>query len=121
MRRRVVVTGMGVIAPNAYGVEEFEKALREGRSGIRFIQEMKDLNFSCQVGGIPQGVDKVLMEYFDEEERNSINDNIGYAAIASMDAWKDAGFTVPKHDSGQVDWATGAIIGSGIGGMDTIG
>ncbi len=121
MRRRVVVTGMGVVAPNAYGIEDFEKALREGRSGIRFIQELKDLNFACQVGGVPQGIGKVLEQYFDEEERMSINDNIGYAAIASMDAWKDAGFTVPNHDSDQVDWATGAIIGSGIGGMDTIG
>lgn len=121
MRRRVVVTGMGVIAPNAYGLDDYEKALREGRSGIRFVQEMKDLNFACHVGGIPQGIDKVLEQYFDEEERMSINDNIGYAAIASMDAWKDAGFTVPGRNSDQVDWATGAIIGSGIGGMDTIG
>ena len=121
MRRRVVVTGMGVVAPNAYGVEEYEKALREGRSGIRFVPELKELNFSCQVGGIPQDFDKILMQYFDEEERMSINDNIGYAAIASMDAWKDAGFTVPDRHSDQVDWATGAIIGSGIGGMDTIG
>ncbi|NLN61209.1 MAG: beta-ketoacyl-[acyl-carrier-protein] synthase family protein [Deltaproteobacteria bacterium] len=120
-RRRVVVTGMGVVAPNAHGVADFEQALREGRSGIRFVQELRDLNFACQVGGVPQGTDVLLNEHFDEEERMSINDNIGYAAIASIDAWKDAGFGVPDPDSDQVDWATGAIIGSGIGGMDTIG
>jgi 3-oxoacyl-(acyl-carrier-protein) synthase len=112
---------MGVIAPNAYGIDEYEQALREGRSGIRFVQEMKDLNFACHVGGIPQGIDKVLDQYFDEEERMSINDNIGYAAITSMDAWQDAGFAIPDRNSDQVYWDTGAIIGSGIGGMDTIG
>ena len=121
MRRRVVVTGMGVVAPNAYGLDDYEQALREGRSGIRFVQEMKDLSFACHVGGIPQDFDKILMRHFDDEERLSINDNIGYAAIASMDAWQDAGFAIPAHDSDSVDWDTGVIIGSGIGGMDTIG
>ena len=39
MRKRVVVTGMGVAAPNAHGLENYEKALREGKSGIRFIPD----------------------------------------------------------------------------------
>ena len=121
MRRRVVVTGMGVVAPNAYGLDDYEQALREGRSGIRFVQEMQDLNFACHVGGIPQDFDKVLARRFDDEERLSINDNIGYAAVASIDAWQDAGFSIPLRDSNEVDWDTGVIIGSGIGGMDTIG
>jgi 3-oxoacyl-(acyl-carrier-protein) synthase len=53
MRRRVVVTGMGVVAPNGHGLDPFANALREGRSGIRHVQELAELSFACQVGGIP--------------------------------------------------------------------
>ncbi|ABC78868.1 beta-ketoacyl-[acyl-carrier-protein] synthase family protein [Syntrophus aciditrophicus] len=120
MKHRVVITGMGVVAPNGHGLQEFEAALREGRSGIRFIQELKDLNFACQVGGVPQGVEAIRERYFLPEQLVSMNENIGYAAISAVDAWKDAGFTVPPFDSDEVDWDSGIIVGSGIGGMDTI-
>ena len=120
MKKRVVITGMGVAAPNAHGLEAFEQALREGRSGIRFIPELKELNFACQVGGIPQDFDHVRKSYFDQEKLLSINDNIGYASVSAVDAWRDAGFDVPEADDDRVDWDTGIIVGSGIGGMDTI-
>ena len=120
MRRRVVITGMGVVAPNAYGLKNFEAALREGRSGIRFISLLQSLNFGCQVGGIPQDFDVIRRKYFDEERLLSINENIGYAAISAMDAWMDASFTLPDSADDRVDWDTGVVIGSGIGGMDTI-
>ncbi|OPY89990.1 MAG: 3-oxoacyl-(acyl-carrier-protein) synthase 2 [Syntrophus sp. PtaU1.Bin208] len=111
---------MGVIAPNGHGLEEYEAALREGRSGIRYIPELKELNFACQVGGIPQGVEALRESYFVPEQLVSMNENIGYAAISAIDAWKDAGLTVPSFDSDEVDWDSGIIVGSGIGGMDTI-
>ncbi|MCG6534393.1 MAG: beta-ketoacyl-[acyl-carrier-protein] synthase family protein [Syntrophales bacterium LBB04] len=120
MRLRVVVTGMGVIAPNGYGLENYERALRAGQSGIKFIPELQSLNFGCQVGGVPQDFDKILRKYFDEERLMSVNDNIGYASVSAIDAWTDAGFTVPDPAGDTVDWDTGAIVGSGIGGMDTI-
>lgn len=120
MRRRVVVTGMGVIAPNAYGLEDYESALREGRSGIRFIPELQSLDFGCRVGGVPQDLDTILRKYFDEEKLMSINDNIGYASISAINAWRDAGFAVPDPADDNVDWDTGIVVGSGIGGMDTI-
>ncbi|MBU2228725.1 MAG: beta-ketoacyl-[acyl-carrier-protein] synthase family protein [Proteobacteria bacterium] len=120
MKRRVVITGMGVVAPNGHGLEAFEQALREGRSGIRHIPELAELNFACQVGGIPQEFDAVRKRYFDHEELQSMNGNIGYASVAAVDAWRDAGFAVPEASDQQVDWETGIIAGSGIGGMDTI-
>ncbi len=52
-KQRVVITGLGVVAPNGVGVSDFTNALKSGRSGIKFYQELKDLNFSCQIGGIP--------------------------------------------------------------------
>lgn len=120
MRPRVVVTGIGVVAPNAIGRQDFELALREGRSGIRNIPELKDLNFGCQVAGIPPGVEALWPEYFPPEELDSINDNIGYAGVAAIDCWRDAGLELPSPDDQRVDWDTAAILGCGIGGMQTI-
>ena len=120
MNKRIVVTGMGVAAPNAHGLAAFEEALREGRSGIRFIPELEKLNFGCQVGGITENFDQIRKSYFDHEKLMSINDNIGYAAVAAVDAWVDAGFSVPDANDDRVNWDTGVILGSGIGGMDTI-
>jgi len=119
-KRRVVITGMGVVAPNAHGLDHFEEALREGRSGIRFIPELQELNFACQIGGIPQDFERIRSSYFDHEKLLSLNDNIGYASVSAVDAWTDAGFTVPDADDDHVDWDTAVIVGSGIGGMDTI-
>ena len=120
MRRRVVVTGMGVVAPNGHGLTAFEKALREGVSGIRHIPELEKLNFGCQIGGIPQDFEAIRTKYFDREKLLSLNDNIGFASVAAVDAWNDAGFSVPEAEDDRVDWDTGVIAGSGIGGMDTI-
>ncbi|KKL15786.1 hypothetical protein LCGC14_2502090, partial [marine sediment metagenome] len=48
MSERVVITGMGVCAPNGIGLEAFGKAMDTGQSGIRFIPELKALEFGCQ-------------------------------------------------------------------------
>jgi 3-oxoacyl-(acyl-carrier-protein) synthase len=119
-KKRVVITGMGVVAPNGHGLARYEEALREGRSGIRFIPELEKLNFACQVAGVPENFDSILPEYFDQEQLPSINSNIGYASVSAIDAWRDAGFEVPQAEDDRVDWDTGAIIGSGVGGIDTI-
>lgn len=121
MNNRVVITGMGVIAPNAHGLTQFEQALRQGVSGIRFIEKLKELQFGCQVAGVPQGVDAISQKYLSKEALLAMNSNMTYAAIAGIDCWLDAGFALPEPDSQTVDWDTGAIIGTGIGGLDTIG
>ncbi len=51
----------------------------------------------------------------------AMNSNIKFASIAAIDAWRDAGLEIPATDLDNVDWDTGAIIGTGIGGMDTTG
>ena len=120
MRKRVVITGMGVAAPNAHGLDNFEKALRGGISGVRFIPFLAELKFGCQIAGVPGNFDAIRKNYFDREKLLSINDNIGFASVSAVDAWKDAGFSLPDSDDDTVDWDTGVIAGSGIGGMDTI-
>lgn len=117
---RVVVTGMGVLAPNAHGLTAYEAALRDGVSGIRHIEALRELNFACQVGGVPQGVDALKHEYLGAEDLLAMNDAMIYTAIAGIDCWRDAGLRPIAPDS-EVDWDTGAIVGTGIGGMQTIG
>jgi 3-oxoacyl-(acyl-carrier-protein) synthase len=107
-----------VIAPNAHGADSFAEALREGKSGIKFHQHLADANFACRVGGIPENVEEIRKKVLSEEELLAMNSNMVYAAIAAIDAWTDAGLERPEGD--KVDWDTGAIIGTGIGGMDTI-
>jgi 3-oxoacyl-(acyl-carrier-protein) synthase len=120
VENRVVITGMGVIAPNGNNLEAYEKSLREGKSGIRFIEKLKELNFGCQVAGVPQGVEELKTKYFQSEDLLAMNSSMIYAAIAGVDCWNDAGLPEINPDS-EVDWDTGAIIGTGIGGVDTIG
>jgi 3-oxoacyl-(acyl-carrier-protein) synthase len=121
MNQRVVVTGMGVVAPNGNSLESFEASLRQGRSGIRRIEKLVELNFACQVAGIPQGVDPIAEAYFTEEERLAMNSNMIYASIAAVDAWKSAGLKRPEPGDDEVHWDTGAVIGTGVGGLDTVG
>jgi 3-oxoacyl-(acyl-carrier-protein) synthase len=109
---------MGVVASNAVGLEAFNLALRTGKSGIRFHQNLQDLNFCCQVAGLP-AIDQSLIESrFTLEQRRNMNSVILYGALAAMECWQDAGFTVLPE---QTDWSTGTIFGTGLGGADTFG
>jgi len=119
-RKRVVVTGIGVIAPNGNGVAAFEESLRKGQSGLRHQEAMAEAKFGCTVAGTPLGVDELCEAKFREEELLAMNMNHRYSSLAAIEAWEDAGLVRPAADSDEVDWRSGAILGTGIGGMDTI-
>ena len=121
MTRRVVVTGVGVVAPNGLGVPAFGQALREGRSGVRAVPRLGELRFSCQVAGVPEGVDALAATLFDADELLAMNSNHRFACVAAVEAWQDAGLPRPARGDDEVRWDTGAVLGTGIGGMDTIG
>ncbi len=115
--RRVVITGLGVVAPNAVGVEDFTVALREGRSGIRFQKELKELGFSCCIAGIPQIPDGMAERYLSPLQlRNFNSSGILYGCIAGIDAWKDAGLTVDPDSP--LDLDSGIVFGTGQSGSE---
>ena len=117
MNRRVVITGLGVAAPNGTGIPAFTDALRKGISGIRFDQQLADLNFSCRISGRPQISQETINTYFSELElRNFNSTGILYGVIAGMDAWKDA--DLPINVSEVPDWDSGTIFGTGTAGVD---
>jgi 3-oxoacyl-(acyl-carrier-protein) synthase len=119
--RRVVVTGMGVVAPNGIGLLAFDAALRAGRSGIRHLPKLAELGFACTVAGVPEGADAIAEAYFAGDLLLAMNANHRYGSIAAVDAWTDAGFTRPDRADEHVYWEAGAVIGTGVGGLDTVG
>ena len=118
--KRVVITGLGVIAPNGNGLKAFTESLRQCRSGIRFFKKLKELNFGCQIGGAPQNIEELRQQMFDEEDRRTMNEVLGFSCLAGAECWHNAGMPDYKSDPTRVFEDTGAIVGVGIGGMDTL-
>lgn len=119
--KRVVITGMGVVAPNGVGLEAFEKAIRSGRSGVRHLPELEELNFACQVGGMPDLININMSDYFTELQIRQIKaSGIIYGCIAALDAWKDAGLQRPDDREAPPDWNSGCVFGAGLAGIEVI-
>ncbi len=119
MNNRVVVTGLGVVAPNGTGIPAFTEAIKNGKSGIKFLEELKNLNFSCCIGGIPDVNDELKQKYFTPLQlRNFNSSGIIYGCIAGIDAWKDAGLRTSEEE--EPDWESGLIFGAGTSGIDKV-
>ncbi len=117
MDRRVVVTGLGVCAPNGVDLETFAQSLKNGTSGITFHQQLADLNFGCQIAGTPSLKDADIQRYFSPLQLKGLNSSgIIYGVIAGIDAWKDARLPIAPKDT--PDWDSGIIFGAGIFGID---
>ncbi|SDS57497.1 3-oxoacyl-(acyl-carrier-protein) synthase [Mucilaginibacter mallensis] len=112
MSRRVVVTGMGVVAPNGVGVPAFLQAIQNGVSGIKFMPRYQELNFSCQVAGMPNFDWASLSNYISDVTLHGLKGtNIGYGLVAALDAWADSGMT---YDTDEPRWETGCVFGNSI-------
>jgi 3-oxoacyl-(acyl-carrier-protein) synthase len=109
-----------VVAPNGVGVPAFRNSLREGISGIRFQPRLRELNFGCQVMGIPEVDDAMAAQILSPEQMRSTNSCMRYAALAAAECWMDAGFEWRPGADGCADWDTAVCFGTGVGGMDTI-
>ena len=117
MKHRVVITGMGVVAPNGVGLSEFTNAIKKGVSGITYHQNLKDLDFSCCIGGVPQVSEEKRLHYFTPLQLRGFNSSgILYGCIAGIDAWKDAGF--PFDSESELDYNSGTIFGTGTSGIE---
>ena len=117
MKKRVVITGLGVVAPNGVGLDAFTNAIKNGISGIKHDPELERLQFSCQIAGKPEISTELALHYFTElEMRNFNSSGILYGVIAGIDAWKDAGLSIENND--EPDWDSGTIFGTGTSGID---
>lgn len=113
----MVITGLGVVAPNGVGLEAFTHAIKNGISGIKHDAELERLQFSCQIAGKPAISRELSLNYFTELElRNFNSSGILYGVIAGIDAWKDAGLSMDIQE--EPDWDSGTIFGTGTSGID---
>src|SRR5918999_6186386 len=115
--RRVVVTGMGALTPVGNTVADFWDGLVNGRSGIARIESFDPSRVASQVAGEIKGfqADEVMPKK--EVRRNDRYVHYAWAAVA--EAMRDAGLENPISDE-PLAWRTGVIIGSGIGGINTM-
>ena len=127
--RRVVVTGIGMVTPLAWGTEKTWAAILAGKSGAGRISAFDVTDYACQVacevprvdgrGGGGPDIDGSFdpNQVMSPREQRRIDDFILYAMAAADEAVKDAGWT-PEDEAQRR--RTGVIIGSGIGGLATI-
>lgn len=113
-KRRVVVTGMGMLSPVGNTVESSWKALLEGKSGIVNIEHFDTTDFSTRFAGLVKDFDG--SEYVSKKDAKKMDLFIQYGIVAGMHALKDSGLEVTPENQHRV----GVAIGSGIGGLDLI-
>jgi beta-ketoacyl-acyl-carrier-protein synthase II len=115
--RRVVVTGMGALTPIGNDVAAYWDGLVNGRSGITRITLFDPQNVASKVAGEVKGFDADAVMPKKEVRRNDRYVHFAWAAVA--EAMRDAGLENPITDEA-LAWRTGCIIGSGIGGINTM-
>jgi len=114
-KNRVVVTGLGVVAPNATSVAAFEQALSQATSGLRHDEQLESLGFGCCVSGTPQLSEEHIAQYFTALQLRGLKaSGLVYGVIAGKDAFKDAGLEpAPKERAHE---HLGIIMGTGQSG-----
>jgi len=120
--RRVVVTGMGIVSPLGLGVAHVWRRLVNGESGLTAIQAFDTKDLPAKVAGqVPSGVRADggldLNEWIPVKEQKKMDRFIQLAYAAAAEAVEDSGW-VPANEQEQA--RTGVMIGSGIGGLETI-
>ncbi|MUK61134.1 beta-ketoacyl-ACP synthase II [Aliivibrio fischeri] len=113
-KRRVVVTGMGMLTPVGNTVEASWKALLAGQSGIVNIEHFDTTEFTTRFAGLVQ--DFNAEEYMSKKDARKMDLFIQYGVAAGIQALDDSGFKVTEENAHRI----GAAIGSGIGGLGLI-
>jgi 3-oxoacyl-[acyl-carrier-protein] synthase II len=113
-RRRVVITGLGLVSPVGVGVEASWSALVAGKSGIGPITLFDASTFPTRIAGEVKGFDP--SQFMDRKEARRNDRFIQFALAAADMAVKDAGLDMAKVDAERV----GCIVGAGIGGLGSI-
>jgi 3-oxoacyl-[acyl-carrier-protein] synthase II len=117
-RRRVVVTGLGLISPVGNTVAEGWANILAGRSGIDSITKFDASNLACRFAGEVKGFN--VEDYFPAKEARHMDTFIHYGLAASIQAVQDAGLPTGDALSEEAAERIGCIVGSGIGGLPMI-
>ena len=113
-RRRVVVTGLGIVSPVGITVPEAWENVLAGKSGITRITRFDPARLSSQIAGEVKGFD--IAQYLSPKEARRMDTFIHYGMAAGLQAWRDAGVDISTENSERA----GVNFGSGIGGLPLI-
>ncbi|TGG95625.1 beta-ketoacyl-[acyl-carrier-protein] synthase II [Natronospirillum operosum] len=113
-RRRVVVTGLGMLSPLGGNVKDTWEGILAGKSGIGMIEHFDASPFNTQFCGRVKGFEAT--DYIDRKDTKKMDMFIQYGIAAAIQAVEDSGLEVTAENAGRI----GCSIGSGIGGLETI-
>jgi 3-oxoacyl-[acyl-carrier-protein] synthase II len=113
-KRRVVITGMGVVAPNGIGIENFWDSLVHGRSGVRRITRFEASSYPCQLAAEVSDFDPT--DYMDPRTAKRLDRFAHFALASSTMAINDSKLKAPPKDPYRI----GVFVGTAIGGGETI-
>ena len=113
MKRRVVITGMGVVSPIGSG-DIFWENVKRGKCGIDFIESFDTSDFSVKIAAEVKDFDPTL--YMEKKESKRMDRYSQFALAAADIAVKNSGLDIKEVDSDRF----GCIVGSAVGGIHTI-
>ena len=113
-KRRVVITGLGVISPLGVGIESNWTSILAGISGIGTITRFDASDYPCSIAG--EASEFAPEQYFSSKDLRKMDRFIQLGVAAGIDALRDSGLEVTEENADRI----GAYIGSGIGGVETI-
>ncbi len=114
MKRRVVITGLGIVSPVGNDIDTAWDNLVNGRSGISRITRFDPSPFNAQIAGEVKDFD--ITQYLSAKEAKTMDTFIHYGIAAGVQAWRDSGLEINESNADRI----GSIIGSGIGGLPRI-
>ena len=114
MKRRVVITGLGIISPVGNTIAQAWDNIVNGRSGITKITRFDASGFNSQIAGEVKDFDPT--QYISAKEVKQMDTFIHYGIAASLDAWRDSGLDINQVNAERI----GVIVSSGIGGLNRI-
>jgi 3-oxoacyl-[acyl-carrier-protein] synthase II len=114
LKRRVVVTGMGMVSPLGMGVEKTWNALIQGKSGVGRITRFDSAGFDTQIAA--EVKDFAPENFMDKKEARRMDIFIQYAVAAAVMAMEDSQFKITPQNAERV----GVVVGAGLGGLTTI-
>ena len=113
-KRRVVVTGLGIISPVGNAVAAAWDSILAGRSGIGPVTRIDTSTFSTHFGGEIRSLD--IEPYLSAKDARRMDAFMQYGVIAGMQAMRDSGLVVTESNSDRI----GILMGSGMGGLESI-
>jgi len=114
LKRRVVITGIGIVSPLGIGTEENWQGITKGKSGIGYITHFDASDYPVKIAGEVKGFDP--LNFIEKKDLRKMDLHIQYALVSTEFALKDADLSINSGNSERI----GVFIGSGIGGLNFI-